>query len=226
MTGNQLIGFIRSKLREPKAQNWEEEDLLYALNEAKDYLQAWVTNFEGEYFYTSCTITTTIGLQYYTLPDGTLYDGAPKCNGTIDFIQQSGYRPIVCGGDFRRFHQNPKSGSVISDIDIKHKSLWIDILPASEFPFTIYYYYLLPDIEATDVEIDWIPGCDHAIAWFAILNSKIRVQDDTAEVEKKCRMWQAMIQSKLGSRIHGGPRQIPMANDLTDYEYDGMDDSM
>lgn len=219
MTGNELIDFMRYQLREKYAKEWTNDNLVAMLNDARKWVQMWITGYASEYFHTNCDITCSIGTQTYTLPNGVLYSAASKCNGTVDFIKQSNYEPVY-GCDFRKIH-DPQSGSIIDGFAIRHKTLWLDILPASAFTFTLYYYRVMEAIAENDTDIDFIPDCEELLAWIAIKNAKLRTDDNVSEINKRILEWQAVIRPHLGDRIEGAPWKANYDSFLTDEEYSG-----
>jgi hypothetical protein len=207
VTGNKLISFIRDQLDEAYAKQWTDAKILRSLNAAKSRLVTEINCYQGSdsYFWNHCTIQTVPGQQSYPLPDGARYSSAPKCNGHIDFItDKSSANPVVIySGDFRKLLDG-STGNSLDLFAIKHNSIWVYPIPASIFNMELYYFYMPEDIVASDALIDFVPGCEYALALQAIVFSKIQVQDSIEDVMVMLEEYRKIMNLHVGgSRSHG-----------------------
>jgi hypothetical protein len=209
VTGTDLVTFVRMQLREAYAKTWTDDNIILALNAAKGILMTWIKGIQGssEYFYTSCTIPIVAGTQTYTLPNGSLYSSADKCSGHVDFLldkSNTSLPRVVWPGDFRSFH-NGNTGAIIEKFAIKHRTLWIYPKTTTSFNADLFYFYIPADIANNSTEVDFIEGCEYAIALQAIVTSKINVQDEIDDVERQLDFYKEAIRLQVASRIQCRP---------------------
>jgi hypothetical protein len=218
VTGADLVEFVRMQIREAYAKTWTPANIIMALNAAKGVLMTWIKGIQGsdEYFYTNCTIPIVAGTQTYTLPNGSLYSSADKCSGHVDFLvdkSNTSIPRVVWPGDFRAFHDG-LSGATIERFAIKHKTLWIYPTTTNSFDADLYYFYIPADIADNATEVDFIEGCEYAIALQAIVTSKINVQEDIDDVERQLDFYKEAIRLQVASRIQCRAQRVPDESDI------------
>ena len=155
-------------------------------------------------FYGSCTIPLVAGTSSYKLPDGTLYSGAKRCTGKVDFFFKDGSRPIQ-KADFRGFYDNTEVGPP-NRYALAGEYLHVRPIPVSNENWTLMYPYFPTAIAAGSTEIDFLEGFEPMIALEAARMSMIKDEADLSDLRVELQQyWIDFRETFCGNRIEGEP---------------------
>lgn len=208
MTANELQELFKIYLDDDnfKCFKGDLDNVFYVLNNARDVLINWITQFEGDYFATSCEIPLIAGTQIYSLPDGTLYNDAPACNGYIDFATINDER--LEPGKFIDFFDGDDGTPEF--FALRHKSIYLYPTPIAADTMELHYFYLPAALSASDLSatVDFIPGYESLIALYASLMTKVRLGDDITGIATLIGTIKNELKVHIGSRVRSVGRMM------------------
>jgi hypothetical protein len=219
MTGEDMVLLVSDLVNEEKQKCFPLPRCLRALNLAKDMLVTFIHNLPGEWFMENCTIPTVVGTQSYQLPDGTLYSGKAKCNGTIDFLIV-GKQPIFPASDdgFRHYFDDTTSTWSTSpgSFRVYGDYIYLNLKAGAVVDMTLFYPFMPAAIVSSTTEYAWIKGFEYLIPLKAAVILKKSINDDPAAIESEYNMLLNNLVG-IGSRTQGYPHMIS-SGDVGDAE--------
>jgi hypothetical protein len=207
MTGAEALTEVRDLVREDTAAFFTDAHLYRCLTGAlrKYSLQATYSNHHQ--YLKSATVTLSSGSSSSTLPNGTLYSSATKCNGHIHRIARSNGNREVPKGNFRFIPGDtgePSRHRVIAN------KIQFDREADANYEYTLWYFFEPAAINAQTTAIDFPAGHEYLLCYDAAIKALIKKKtvDLTNHRQERDRL-ELLFREMLRNRTHGSPTMPP-----------------